>query len=81
MTDRLREKAVLTAIEVVQKSDDYGERAKCVRDKFEADEDWYWCCHVDRSDRMSEVACRYNGGNKKKIRVGDCYFDLWKCPK
>ena len=52
-----------------------------MRDKFEADEDWYWCCHVDCSDGMSEVAGRYHGGNKIYFRVGDCYFDLWKCPK
>ena len=51
-----------------------------MRDKFEADEDWYWCCCVDRSDGtcISAVACRYNGGNKIYFRVGDCYFDLWK---
>ena len=67
MTDRLREKAVLTAIEAVQRSNSYLKRAKYVRDKFEATEDWYWCCHVDRSDGMSEVACRYNGGNKKNL--------------
>ena len=34
MIDRLREKAVLTTIEAVQKSDDYGERAEYVRAKF-----------------------------------------------
>ena len=81
MTDRLREKAVLTAIEAVQKIDDYGERAEYVRAKFDDEEDGYWCCHVDRSDGISQVACKYNNDNRIFYRVGDCYLYLWKCPK
>ena len=79
--DRLREKAVLTAIEAVQRCDSYFQRAEYVRDKFEAEEDGYWCCHVDRSGGISEVSCRYSGFNKIRFRVGDSHFDLWKCLK
>ena len=77
--DRLREKAVLTAIEAVQRC--YFQRAEYVRDKFDAEEDGYWCCHVARSGGISEVACRYCGFNKIRFRVGDSHFDLWKCLK
>ena len=41
MTDRLREEAVLTAIEAVQRSDNYWQRGDYVKDKFKADEDGY----------------------------------------
>ena len=41
MIDRLRENAVLAAIEAVQRSDNYLQRADYVKDKFKADEDGY----------------------------------------
>ena len=53
LTDRLREKAVHTAIEAVQRIDEYGERADFVREKFEADEGGDWCCHAQHKETVS----------------------------
>ena len=81
MSDRLREKAVLTAIEAVQRSDDYQQRAHYVRRKFDAEETGGWVCiafHHDAVSRAKPSATYYNNNNIW-FRVGDCFFQLFQC--
>ena len=82
MSDRLREKAVLTAIEAVQRrSDDYFQRAKYVKDKFDADETGGWVCIAFYQDAVARAKPSYSYYNHNDIwfRVGDCYFQLGQC--
>ena len=81
MSDRLREKAVLTAIEAVQRSSDYKERAKYVREKFDAEETGGWVCTAQSADTLDEASscCTYYNHNDIWLRVGDCYFRLAQC--
>mgnify|MGYP001796290959 CR=1 FL=1 len=54
MSDRLREKAVLIAIEAVQRSDNYWERAEHVTEKFNADETGAsWVCSAQHEDTLA----------------------------
>ena len=82
MSDRLREKAVLTAIEAVQRSDDYFQRAKYVKEKFDADETRHWVCIAFHQDALAKANPSYSYYNNNDIwfRVGnDCYFKLFQC--
>ena len=77
-SDRLREKAVLTAVEAFQKSDDYTQRATHIKQKFEADEDGAWCCYIKHEDDKAVVSLTYYSSNYIFYRVGKCYICLWK---
>ena len=81
MADRLREKAVLTAIEAVQRSDDYGERAQYVKQKFDAEETGGWLCTAQNKDTLGKASSYYTYYNNNDIwlRVSDCYFSLAQC--
>ena len=83
MSDRLREKAVLTAIEAVQRSDDCDQRAKYVRQKFDADETGGWVCTAQSADTIGKANsyCLCYNNNSIWFRVGDCYFSLAQCSK
>ena len=81
MSDRLREKAVLTAIEAVQRSDDYFQRAKYVKEKFNADETGGWVCIAQSADTLGKAdsCCTYYNNNNIWFKVGECYFSLAQC--
>ena len=81
MSDRLREKAVLTAIEAVQRSDDYQQRADYVREKFDAEETGGWVCIACHHDAVPRAKPSYTYYNDNRIwfKVGNCYFDLFQC--
>ena len=49
-SDRLREKAVLTAVEAFQRSDDYTQRGNRIKNKFDADEDGKWSVFLRHED-------------------------------
>ena len=82
MSDRLREKAVLTAIEAVQRSsDDYFQRALYVKEKFDAEETGGWVCLAQHADTVAraQVGFTYYNNNNIWFRVGDCFFRLFQC--
>ena len=83
MSDRLREKAVLTALEAVQRSHDYGERATYVTEKFDAEETGGWVCSAQHEDTVGKASSCYTYYNNNSIwfRVGDCYFRVSQCSK
>ena len=83
MSDRLREKAVLTAIEAVQRSDSYFERAYYVKEKFDDDETGGWVCRAQSEDTVGKAdsCCTYYNNNSIWFRVGDCYFRVSQCSK
>ena len=81
MSDRLREKAVLTAIEAVQRCDSYYQRADYVREKFDAEETGRWVCIAKQADAVakSKSSFTYFNNNCIWFKVGNCYFKLAQC--
>ena len=75
-SDRLREKAVLTAVEAIQKSDDYFQRAKHIKDKFDADENGSWFCFIKHADDKANTSASYYNQNYIRFRVGCCYLEV-----
>ena len=76
--DRLREKAVLTAVKVFQKTDDYFQRAQLIKNKFDADEDGVWGCFVRHEDDKANYCATYYSSNYIWFKVGRSYIALWK---
>ena len=81
MSDRLREKAVLTAIEAVQRSENYYQRAKYVTEKLNAEETGCWVCLARSKDALGKAYtyCTYYNNNSIWFKVGECYFSLAQC--
>ena len=77
-SDERREKAVLTAVDALQKSDDYFQRAKHIKDKFDTDEGGLWACVVKHEDDKSRVYFTYKSSNYIFFKVGNCYIALWQ---
>ena len=76
--DRLREKAVLTAVEAFQKNDDYFKRAQHIKQKFDAEEDGTWSAYIRHKDDKSTLYITHVHSNYIWFRVGICYIALWQ---
>lgn len=76
--DKLREKAVLTAVEAMQESDNYFERAKYIQEKFSAEEEGEWVCIVKEQGAKAQAYGLVYNSNSVFFRVGKFIFDLWQ---
>ena len=78
-SDKLRQKAVLTAIEAVQKSENYQARAHHIKMKFDDKQVGTWSCFIRH---IEETKATYStsvcGSNFIWLRIGDCYIALWQ---
>ena len=72
-SDKLRQKAVLTAIEAVQKSENYQDRAHHIKMKFDVKQVGTWTCLIRHVEETS--IC---GSNFVWLRIGECYIGLWQ---
>lgn len=76
--DNLREKAVLTAVEAMQRNESYFKRAQYVQQKFNAEAKGEWVCIVKHCGEKAQVCMQIYNLNRIYFRVGTCEFDLWQ---
>ena len=77
----LREKAVQTACDAVRNYDDYNERAKYVKEKFDAEEAGNWVCFTQQENTKAGVRSTFFNNNRLVLCVGGSRFVLWQATK
>ena len=74
----LREKAVKAACDAVRNYDDYDDRVKYVRDKFDAEEAGRWACFIQQENTKASIRFTFFNDNRLVLCVGDSRFVLWQ---
>ena len=74
-----REKAVRFAVEASKLANhNYNQRAAHLKSSLEEEERGTWACHVYHKTAKMGSSFSVFHQCRIHIRVGDCYFDIWK---
>ena len=79
-SDRLRQKAVLTAIEAVRKSENYQDSADHIKMRFDDKQVETWSCfirHIEET-KATTYSTRVCRSNFIWLRIGECDIALWQ---